>query len=117
MPSVPVSLIGTATVTVRRPVSGEPDEMGEPTTVWEEEEVPGVVTHPGSTSDLEEARPDGVSIARTFHFPKAYSKSLRGCLISYAGRSYRVVGDPEPYPDADSPGLLNRTVGAEATDG
>ena len=53
----------------------------------------------------------------TFHFPKAYARSLKGCSVRYGGRTYAVVGDPQPYLDANCPGEWNRAVGCEACDG
>lgn len=104
-------------VKVLRQVKGEPDEMGEPTVTWSCETVDNVLVHPGSTTDLEVSRPEGVQIDMTFHFPKTYTASLRGCRIRFNAHEYRVVGDPQPYMEQNTPGSWNRTVGAEAVYG
>lgn len=68
--------------------------------------VANVLIVPGVTADLEAARPDGVSVAYTLHFPKGYNATLEGALIDlpepYSG-TYRVVGNPKPYMDANCP--------------
>ena len=81
------------------------------------DEVPGVLPQPGGTSDLSEDRPEGVEVAMTFHWPKSDRRSLRRCLVRYGGRTYRVVGDPQPYVDANCPGRFYRAVACEAADG
>lgn len=111
-------LFGGMTVTVLR---REPDGMdahgnhthGE----WHREEVAGVLPEPVSTADLGAERPEGERVDMRFHFPKGYGKSLEGCSVSYAGRTYRVVGDPQPYVEELTPGPWNLTVEAEAVDG
>lgn len=53
----------------------------------------------------------------TFHFPKTYTASLRDCQIRYGGREYPVIGDPQPYLDANCPGEWNRAVECGVCDG
>ncbi len=84
---------------------------------WVSEPVANVLPQPGATSDLEASRPNGVTVSMTFHFPKTYSASLRGCLIRYGGREYKVIGDPQTYLDANCPGEWNRTVECVVCDG
>ena len=86
---------------------------GEPTV----ETVQNVVPQPGGTADLAASRPDGVTVAMTFHFPKTYAEPLRGCSVRYGGREYAVVGDPQPYLDGNCPGDWNRAVECGACDG
>lgn len=93
------------------------DEMGEPVRRFVPERVEGVLPQPGGTSDLDASRPDGVSVDMTFHFPKGYGKSLRGCAIEFGGRSYRVVGDPVPYAEGNVPGPFSMAVEAVMVDG
>lgn len=111
-------LLSGVEVAVERP--------GEPSTDAHGNQVPGaastetienVLTQPGSTADLDSSRPEGVSVDMTFHFPKGYTGSLKGCRIVYGGRAYRVIGDPQPYLDALTPGEWNRPVETEAVDG
>lgn len=114
-------MFATTTVTVLRPGAPTRDRLGndvpgEPT----EEEVRGVLVAPGATADMDASRPAGVTVALTLHFPKSYAASLRGCSVRLGGRwegTYRVVGDPMPYMDANVPGPWDRPVEVEAADG
>lgn len=112
-----LGLLATAEVSVIRPVDGEADPFGAPVRTSETETVSGVLPQPGSTSDGDTDRPDGVSVDMTFHFPRGYGKSLRGCSIAYGGRVYRVVGDPQPYLSENAPGGFDLEVGAVRADG
>ena len=110
-------LLAGETVTVLRyPV--ERDGVGEP--VYGEPEkttVEGVLVQTGITSDMEAARPDGVTVAYTLHFPKTYAESLRGCSVVVRGEQFDVVGDPHPHSPENVPGPWNYTVEVEASDG
>lgn len=113
-----MQLFKGARVTVLRKVKGELDEMGDPVISWEPETVDNVLYHQGSTVDLDASRPDGVQIDMTFHFPKTYTASLRGCKIKIDDQhEYMVVGDPQPYMPKNTPGPWNRSVGAEVVYG
>lgn len=102
-----------------RVIAPPPRERGpawdSPRAERESRAVSGVLPQPGGSSDLEAARPDGVRVAMTFHWPKADRASLKGCRIEYGGREYRVIGDPQPY--AFAPGPFDRAVETEAVDG
>lgn len=105
-------------VTVERLPEGATDAHGNPAPgEWAPEEVVGVLPQPGGTSDLDASRPEGVSVDMTFHFPKGYTASLKGCRIAYGGRTYRVIGDPQPHVADLTPGPWNRAVQTEAVDG
>lgn len=113
-----MQLISGACVTVSRRADPSTDPHGNAVYgSWTEEQVENVLPQPGSTSDLDGSRPDGAKVVVTFHFPKAYTASLKGCKVSYGGREYSVVGDPQPYAEADTPGPWNRPVECEACDG
>ena len=107
-------------VTVLRPTR-ETDRLGnevdgEPV----REAVADVLVSPGTTADMEASRPDGVTVALTLHFPKAYTASLEGCKVELPGPwggTYSVVGDPKPYMDGNCPGRWNRPVMVEAAHG
>ena len=90
--------------------------IGEPT----RQTVDNVLVSPGSTSDMEAARPDGTVVAYTLHFPKTYTGSLRNCLVElpppWAG-VYRVIGDPREYIDANTPTKWHMPVEVEAAHG
>ena len=87
---------------------------GEP----EREPVGNVLVVPGPTADMDAARPDGVTVALTLHFPKMYMASLEGCSVElpepWEG-IYRVIGNPMPY--MKSPGPWNRPVEVEMAHG
>ncbi len=108
----------TVTVEVSRPGETTTDAHGN-AVVGERkaETVSGVLPAPGATSDLDAARPDGAKVDMTFHFPKAYTASLKGCLVTYGGRVFKVVGDPQPYVCGNVPGEWGRAVECEACDG
>lgn len=112
-----MNLIQGESVTVIRPVI-ESDELGEPVEGTPEREAVGnIVVAPGATAELDASRPNGVTVAFTLCFPKGYGKSLKGCSVEVRGRAYRVVGDPQPYTEANTPGDWNLTVEVERTDG
>lgn len=105
------------TVEVVRPVV-EYDELNEPVEGEPETElVDNVLVAPGSTTDMDEKRPQGVSVVFTLHFPKTYTKPLRGCQIKVRGTLYEVVGDPQPYTEANVPGDWSMPVEVMRHDG
>lgn len=112
-----MQLIRGATVEVARAVEDGTDRFGAPVRTTETETVDNVVPDPNNTSDLSAERPEGTRVAMTFHFPKGYTKSLKGCTVSYAGHAYRVIGDPRPYLAANTPGPWDLTVETEEVDG
>lgn len=113
-----MQLISGCAVEVLRRSTGAVDAHGnEVPGEWVSEPVADVLPQPGATSDLDASRPNGVTVSMTFHFPKTYSASLRGCLIRYGGREYQVIGDPQTYLDANCPGEWNRPVECGVCDG
>ena len=92
------------------------DEPGDPVG----ETVENVVVAPGATAGMEASRPEGVTVAYTLHFPKGYESSLEGCSVTlpspWAG-TYRVIGDPKPYMDANTPTDWHMPVEVEAAHG
>lgn len=112
-----MSLIKGREVTVIRRVQTGTDNYNAPVYETKEEPVPGVLPQPGSVADLEDERPDGSVVSMTFHFPKGYGKSLRGCSIAYDGNVYRVIGDPQPYVEENTPGEWDMPVETERVDG
>lgn len=114
-------MISGVAVTVLRPVSAGTDRLGNALHgVPASETVYPVLVVPGATSDLEASRPEGVQVAYTLHFPKGYDASLEGCSIvlpaPWAG-TYRVIGDPRPYMDANTPTRWHMPVEVEAAHG
>lgn len=116
-------MISGATVTVKRPGEPSTDRLGnvvpgKPTT----ETVDDVLIAAPTVDDMEAARANGVTLAYTLHFPKPYARSLRGCTVVLPepwdnGKGYRVVGDPRPYMDANTPTRWHMPVNVEAADG
>lgn len=107
-------------VTVKSPTQGQPDRFGNATYAYTSKTVDDVLVAPGATSDLEASRPEGVTVAYTLHFPKTFTGSLEGCIVTlpapWAG-DYRVVGDPHPYIDANTPTRWHIPVEVEAAHG
>lgn len=118
-----VSLIRGREVEVLRPVRATDAHGNAAPGPWEvEATVPNVLPQPGAasdgaTADLAESRPDGSRVDMTFHFPKGYGRSLKGRRIRFAGREFRVVGDPQPYAEENTPCEWNLAVATEAVDG
>jgi len=111
----------TVSGTVYAPVHGQRDRLGNPVRGFDDgTAVDGLLVAPGSTEDLEASRPDGVTVDLTVHFPKTWTASLRGCEIElqapYAGR-YRVIGDPHPYMDGNTPTTWHMPVEVVRADG
>ncbi|MBQ9003114.1 MAG: hypothetical protein IJ087_14785 [Eggerthellaceae bacterium] len=115
-------MVGT-TVTVLRPGGPVADRLGnevpgEPS----EELVHGVLVGSPTSDDMEAARPYGATLAFTLHFPKSYDAPLAGCTVVLpepwaSDGGYRVVGDPRPLMDANTPTRWNRPVMVEAAHG
>jgi len=76
-----------------------------------------VLVAPSSSQDLGAERPDGDATVMTFHFPKTYIGSLKGCLIGWKGQWWEVIGDPQPYSKESTPGMWNRPVQARLVKG
>lgn len=113
---MPGLIQGEAVTVIRRETVR--DELGEPVEVVEtREELADVVVAPGATEDLDESRPEGVSVAFTLCFPKTYDESLRGCSVVVRGTEYDVVGDPQHYTEGNTPGPWNLTVEVGRVDG
>lgn len=84
--------------------------------------VHGVLVAPGSTSDLDATRPEGVRVAYTLHFPKAFTGLLDGARVKVPRPDggvdeCRVIGSPRPYQGDLTPGPWNLPVEVEAVDG
>lgn len=106
-----MDLLHGVPVTVELASGGAKDRHGNATTAYQAARVvENVLPAPSTTDDLGEGRPDGVSVDMTFHFPKSFTESLRGARVTYAGTTYEVVGDPQPYLADLTPGDWNRAV-------
>lgn len=108
------------TVYVACPSNGAADPFGKPSESWDwdaADEVGNVLVSPGSTSDLGAERPNGVEVAYTLYFPKAFSGSLRGCRVRMRGGEFSVIGDPGRYPEHLTPGDWNMQAEVSRVDG
>lgn len=113
-----MNLFKTVTVAVLRPGESSVDAHGNVVRTSDlREQVGGVLARPGGTSSLEASRPEGAKVDMTFDFPKGYALPVKGCRIEHAGRTYRVVGNPQPHAAANCPGPFGLTVECEAVDG
>lgn len=114
-------MISGVTVNVLRPSTSGTDRLGNATHgTPTKEAVANVLVAPGDTESFEASRPDGTSAMLTLHFPKSYAASLRGCEVELPtpwGGTWRVVGDPMPYIDGNTPTPWNRPVSVEVAHG
>ena len=105
-------------VVIRGRDSGSLDEFGnERVEYWQGVSLHNVLVAPSSSQDLGPERPDGDATVMTFHFPKTYIGSLKGCLIGWRGRWWEVIGNPHPYSKDSTPGVWNRPVQARLVEG
>ncbi|WP_195393510.1 hypothetical protein [Actinomyces urogenitalis] len=88
------------------------DELNAPVMTWVVEAVvDDVLVAPATTTDLTGAiRPDGTRADLTLHMPKTYTGPLRGRRVRVRGGLFEVVGDPQHYEIANTPGRWNRPV-------
>lgn len=91
------------------------------TPVWrtESETVTDVLVAPGGQSNSSDGlRPDGVTVAFTLCFPRAWAyRSLKGASVLIDGRAYRVIGDPRPLDGGLTPTRWNMQVEVKAEEG
>lgn len=105
-------------VVLRERGSGSLDEFGNERVEYRQGvSLYNVLVAPSSSQDLGAERPDGDATVMTFHFPKTYIGSLKGCLIGWRGRWWEVIGDPQPYARGSTPGVWNRPVQARLVEG
>ena len=116
-----ISMISGETVNVMLRVRDARDSFGNDVEEWADpEDVSGVLVVPGGCEELAPTRPEGVRVALTLHFPKTWAKRMRGAKVALTGRwagTYRVIGDPVPYMDANCPSPWDMPVEVEAVDG
>lgn len=113
-------MIAGTTITVNKPYPNGTDRYNNVVYGMTGSTVDDVLIVPGSTEFLDASRPEGVSVAYTLHFPKTFVESLEGATVElpepWSGE-YRVIGDPKPYMDANTPTRWNRPVEVEAAHG
>lgn len=104
--------------------------MGEIVTAGDFEGIlDDVLIVPGDTSDLTGSlRREGDRTVYTLHFPKSFPgvvrgipqeflKSLKGARVRIRGEVFRVIGDPKPYMNSNTPTRWNMAVRVEAVNG
>ena len=112
------------------PEEGWPNPLGERTSRhFDEVIVDDVLIVPGDSSDLNGSiRPEGDRTVYTLHFPKTFPKSvtevpadrlksLKGMQVKVRDETFRVIGDPKPYMDVNTPTRWNLPVRVEAVNG
>lgn len=105
-------------VALRNRGPGSLDEFGNERAEYRQAQtVRNVLVAPTSSQDLGAERPDGDATIMTFHFPKTYTGSLKGCLIGWRDSWWEVIGDPRPYSKDSTPGVWNRPVQARLVEG
>lgn len=108
-------------VEVSSPTYGTKDRFGNSTATYGKSvTVHNVLVAPGAAQSLEVARPEGVKVALTLHFPKSHTTSLEGCKITLPAPwtgTYRVIGNPQPFIDANIPGDWHMPVEVEGIHG
>lgn len=113
-------MISGATVDVYTEAASGTDRFGNVVYTSTKTTVDNVLIVPGATADLEASRPEGVQVAYTLHFPKSFSDSLEGASVElpapWAG-TYRVIGSPTPYIDANTPTPWHMPVEVEVAHG
>lgn len=94
------------------------DPFGSPIKQEQYVDVENVLVSPGVCSDLQDRnRPDGVNVKYTLHFPKTFAGSLEGCCVVVRGEKLDVIGHPERYTSANTPGDWNMPVEVGGTHG
>lgn len=110
-------IIKGESVMVFLPTEGEKDPLGDSQGAFEEVECENVLISPSTTTDLDKTHPDGFKDVMAFHFPKEWTRSLRGAEIEYNNARYKVIGDPQAYMSNLTPGEWNRPVQGARVDG
>lgn len=107
------------TVVVERHVETGRDGGNNPIFEWVPETVEDVLVAPGPRNDVEEAnRPHGVEVRFNLHFPKGYPATLRGARITVRGQKpLDVIGDPQHFTEANTPGRWSMPCEIGRTDG
>lgn len=113
-------MIRGVTVAVYAPVQGQKDRFGNATFTYTKTDVDNVLVSPSSTADLEAARPEGDATTLTLHFPKTFAGNLEHCEVELPapwGGRWKVLGDPKPYIEANTPTQWHMPATVERADG
>lgn len=98
-------MITGESVVVERPEKVGTNAHNKPVYEWVSQTVENVLVAPGPRNDIPDtARPEGVVVAWNLHFPKGFSASLAGTRVRVRGGApCMVIGDPQPYTEANTP--------------
>ena len=113
-------MISGTTVTVLTPYENGTDRFNNVVYGMTGADVDDVLIAPGATELLEAKRPEGAKVEFTLHFPKTFTGSLEGCEVELPapwGGRYKVVGNPQPYMDENTPTRWHMPVEVEAAHG
>ena len=105
-------------VTVTKRAVASRDEMGEPVFTETTTTVGNVLWHEASTDERDESnRMFGVTCDLSLDFPKTFTDSLEGAVVTVNGEDYRVLGDPKGYMAENTPTPWNRNAKVARADG
>ena len=116
-------MIAGESVTVQLRQFGARDAFGNETVSYSDAvTVDNVLVVPGNdVDDSGNGRPFAIRTEIAFCFPRGWTDDLRGAKIcrTSTGRTYQVVGDPEPLTEANLPPDIpwNVKAGAVRLDG
>jgi len=116
-------MIRGVTVSVELRQRGARDEFGNDVESYGPPvEVDDVLVEGGAASELDATRPEGVKVAYTLRFPKAWTDPMRGARVELPapfdwGNPYTAIGALTLLIDANVPGRWNGVLEVEATDG
>lgn len=108
--------IAGETVSVSALEKGARDALGNEAESWAEPiDVDGVVVgRRSTTSPTSPEQPDAIEDRLAFCFPTGFDLDLRGAKIKRRGRTYRVIGEPAEYTEANLPPIVGLNIRAEA---
>ena len=105
-------------VTVTKRTITSRDAMGEPVFTETTTTVGNVLWHESNTDEMSETnRAYGVKCDLSLDFPKTFTDSLEGCIVTVNGENYRVIGNPKGYMAENTPTPWNRPVKVARADG
>lgn len=112
------------TVVLERPTEISRNAHGQPRYEWVPETVENVLVAPGPRNDIaldieHSARPEGVIVLYSLYWPKTFTGNLAGTRVRLKDEDepLMIIGDPKPYPDANTPTEWNRPSEVRRADG
>lgn len=95
---------------------GEVDALGNEAVSFSEfQDVQDVLIGRGETADeVRDGQRYAIQTDKSFCFPRSWTENLRGALIRWEGRTYKVVGDPTRITDANIPPGIRWNIKVQA---